>query len=93
MKFGMIGAGTVSQAIAGHVVKAGYEVVLATAADRKPWVLWSMHSVQTHRLAPLPKQGQRTSLYLPCTGRRFVTRCATCPPATAGSLLIPPTSG
>jgi hypothetical protein len=29
MKFGMIGAGTVSQAIAGHVVRAGYEVVFS----------------------------------------------------------------
>ena len=31
MKFGMIGAGTVSQAIAGHVVKAGYEVVFSNS--------------------------------------------------------------
>ncbi len=31
MKFGMIGAGTISQAIAGHVVKAGHEVVFSNS--------------------------------------------------------------
>jgi 8-hydroxy-5-deazaflavin:NADPH oxidoreductase len=31
MKFGMIGAGTVSRAIAGHVVKAGYDVVFSNS--------------------------------------------------------------
>ena len=31
MKFGMIGAGTVSQAIAGHVVRAGHDVVFSNS--------------------------------------------------------------
>lgn len=31
MKFGMIGAGTVSRAIAGHVVKAGHDVVFSNS--------------------------------------------------------------
>jgi len=31
MKFGMIGAGTLSQAIAGHVVKAGHDVVFSNS--------------------------------------------------------------
>ena len=31
MKFGMIGAGTLSRAIAGHVVKAGHEVVFSNS--------------------------------------------------------------
>jgi hypothetical protein len=34
MKFGMIGAGTLSQAIAGHVVKAGHDVVFAGDDER-----------------------------------------------------------
>jgi len=31
MKFGMIGAGTIARAIAGHVVKAGHEVVFSNS--------------------------------------------------------------
>ena len=31
MKFGMIGAGRLSQAIAGHAVKAGHEVVFSNS--------------------------------------------------------------
>ena len=31
MKFGMIGAGTLSQAVAGHVVKAGHDVVFSNS--------------------------------------------------------------
>ncbi len=31
MKFGMIGAGTLSQAIAGHVVKAGHDVIFSNS--------------------------------------------------------------
>jgi predicted dinucleotide-binding enzyme len=31
MKFGMIGAGTLSQAVAGHVVKAGFDVVFSNS--------------------------------------------------------------
>ena len=31
MKFGMIGAGTLAQAIAGHVVKAGHDVVFSNS--------------------------------------------------------------
>ena len=31
MKFGMVGAGTLSRAIAGHVVKAGHDVVFSNS--------------------------------------------------------------
>ena len=40
MKFGMIGAGTLSRAIAGHVVKAGHDVVFSNS--RGPHTLGSV---------------------------------------------------
>jgi predicted dinucleotide-binding enzyme len=57
----MIGAGTVSQAIAGDVAKTGHDVVFSNS--RGPQTLGDVvdDSVHTRRLAPWPRREPRTS--------------------------------
>ena len=80
MKFGMIGAGTLSQAIAGHVVRAGHEVIFSNS--RGPRSLGDV----VDRFGPRSSAGTvagrvpRTSSCWQCAGHGYATRRRTARP-------------
>ena len=93
MKFGMIGAGTLSQAIAGHVVKAGHDVIFSNS--RGPRSLGNV----VDRFGPrssagtVAEAGAADFVVLAVHWTRYATRRANCPPGRVGSSSTPRTNG
>jgi NADP oxidoreductase coenzyme F420-dependent len=93
MKFGMIGVGTVAQAIAGHVVKAGHEVVFSNS--RGPHTLGEVVAAfEPHASAgTVTETGAADFVVLAGIGRGCATHYEACLPARGGSSSIRRTSG